>query len=354
MRIAAVPAHRNRAVNHNSMLYTAVAEAGVAVEEFGLGSLFGPSPQVVHIHWPEWLFSARPRWRARLQAALFRRMVTNLRQRGTRLVWTVHNLDSHHAWHPDHEAREWAWFVQHIDGWISLSHGGVCTVIERYPHLASVPHQIIPHGHYRRVYPNVVHKSEVQNALGIPEDTRVIAAIGELQPYKQIPMLARTFSQLRGDDLRLVIAGKAKREVQAEIEAINDERIIFRPGFVADEDLQIYHRAADLVVLPYSNILNSGSAILSLSFDTPVLVPRLGAMGELAKDIGLDWVQTYGGELTPQILERALERRPKHGEPCLDSLAWGAIGTQTAEFYNEVCSANRRPSCISSAAPAMS
>jgi beta-1,4-mannosyltransferase len=42
-------------------------------------------------------------------------------------------------------------------------------------------------------------------------------------------------------------------------------------------------RAADLIALPYKEILNSGSAILALSFDRPILVPAAGALAELSE-----------------------------------------------------------------------
>lgn len=355
MRIVALPAHRNRAMNpYNSLLYSAVERAGYEVEEFGAGTFLGREPDVVHIHWPEWLFSAANATRARAQAMLFRRMVLHLKRRGSRIVWTVHNLDGHHGWQPDHEVREWAWFVQHIDGWISLSHAGVAAVLDRYPALVKVPHTVIPHGHYCGVYPNCVHKSEVRHALGIPEDARVIAAIGGLQPYKQIPLLARTFAEMAGDDYRLVIAGKANGQVDAEVRAVADDRIVYVPGFVPNADLQVYHRAADLVALPYRNVFNSGSAIMALSFATPVLVPRLGAMAELEETVGSGWVQTYQGELTPHVLRSAMESVPRIGHPQLQALDWRVLGERTIDFYSEVCVQERRPNRYPSAIPAVS
>lgn len=337
MLVAAVPAYRNRAINpYNALLYGAVQRAGITVKEFGAGTLMGPRPEVVQIHWPEWLFSAPTLARARMQARAFRLTVTMLRARGSRIVWTVHNLDSHFGHQPELERRMWAWFTANIDGWIALSHSTIGPVIERYPRLANVPHTVVAHGHYRDVYPNHVTRAEARVGLGIPLDARVFGFVGNILPYKQVPLLANCFSQLEGGDLRLVIAGNPKEQQDAAIRAVRDERIVYRPGFVADTELQLYHRAADRIVLPYNAILNSGSVILALSFDVPVLVPNLGAMSELADVTGAEWVLTYDGMLAPEILAEAIATTPSHAQPDLSELEWHVLGKQTATFFDEV------------------
>src|SRR5439155_7733548 len=85
-----------------------------------------------------------------------------------------------------------------------------------------------------------------------------------------------------------------------------DPRIRYHLDFVDADAAQVFFRAADLVVQPYREILNSGTALLALSFDRPVLVPRHGAGVDLATEFGLPWVTTYEGELDPDTLRRAL------------------------------------------------
>ena len=337
MRVAAVPAYRNRAVNpYTSLLYGAVENAGISVKEFGAATLLGFAPDVVQIHWPEWLFSAPTLARARMQARAFKMTITMLRARGSRIVWTAHNLDGHAGHQPLLERRMWNWFTTHIDGWIALSQSAVDPVLQRYPWLASVPHTVVEHGHYRGVYPNAISRDAARDHLGIPRDARVLGFIGNILPYKQVPLLAECFAQLAGDDLRLVIAGNAHSDQHDVISAVGDPRIIYHRGFVADAHLQHYHRAADRIVLPYREIQNSGSAILSLSFDVPVLVPNLGAMAELADIAGHDWVRTYDGPLTPGLLADVLAHSPVANRPDISQLDWPGLGQRTASFFREV------------------
>ena len=141
------------------------------------------------------------------------------------------------------------------------------------------------------------------------------------------------------DDVILLVAGAPQPpsladEVRAA--AAGDPRIRLSLGHVPDDKVQLYLRAADLVALPFRDITNSGSALLALGFDRPVLVPARGAMGELQALAGSEWVRTYEGELTPALLADALEwaraeRSP--ASPPLEALDWSRIAEETLAFY---------------------
>jgi hypothetical protein len=88
-------------------------------------------------------------------------------------------------------------------------------------------------------------------------------------------------------------------------------------------------------------VLNSGSAMLALSFDRPVLVPRQGALEELRQQVGSDWVRTYTGELAAPALEEAVEwatRLPAGAVAPLERFSWDRIATATIEVYRQVLS----------------
>jgi glycosyltransferase involved in cell wall biosynthesis len=112
-----------------------------------------------------------------------------------------------------------------------------------------------------------------------------------------------------------------------------------RLEFVPDDELQLYFAAADLVVLPFEEILNSGSAILALSFNCPIYVPHSGALVELRDMVGVNWVKTYLGSLTPEgladAMEWALETRRGLEAP-LHWFEWPNVAKQTVEGYRSV------------------
>lgn len=121
--------------------------------------------------------------------------------------------------------------------------------------------------------------------------------------------------------------------------AQHDPRVRLHLEFIASDRLQLFLNAADLIVLPYTEILNSGSALLALSFNRPMLVPSKGSMSELQKQTGNSWVKTYDGTLTPSQLKEAMHNtvadlfiNSNNNWPILPE--WLDIATTTYIFYN--------------------
>ncbi|MEP3832123.1 hypothetical protein, partial [Rhodopirellula bahusiensis] len=97
-----------------------------------------------------------------------------------------------------------------------------------------------------------------------------------------------------------------------------------------------YFAACDLVVLPYSDILNSGSLLLALSMSRPALITDKGATPEIADLVGHTWVQMYGGELTMEAIKRALGAGIPEGQPDLSQFEWPLTGRLTSTFFRRL------------------
>jgi glycosyltransferase involved in cell wall biosynthesis len=264
--------------------------------------------------------------------------------RGIRCVWTIHNLQSHERYHPRIERWFWAAFTRRLDGYIALSTLGRDLARERFPALRRIPGFVVRHGHYRGAYPATVSREDARRRLGLPggSETRVLAFVGRIRPYKDVPRLVRCLGASDDPDLRLVVAGRpssATLEREVRDAAVGDERVRLFLGRIPEDEIQLYLRAADAVVLPYQEILNSGSALLALSFDRPVLVPDRGAMGELAELAGPGWVRTYQGELTPALLSAAAAwGAAARGRTCTElvRLDWDELAAQTDRAFRAV------------------
>ena len=262
-----------------------------------------------------------------------------LRRRGCKVVWIAHNLQSHERRFPRAEDRFWKCFCKQVDATVALSQAGLTAALDRHPDLANKPGIIVPHGHYRGVYPDTLERNVARQRQDVPDSARVILFLGRILTYKNVPALVSTFRAWANPNDQLWIVGRPREEnLGREILAAsqNDPRIRTEFGFVPDERLQEWFRAADLCVLPFREILNSGSAILSLSFDLPILVPDRGAMAELGELAGSDWVRTYSGNLTVPVLDQAMRwatsaHRSRHAS--LERLEWKSIG---ADFTRDL------------------
>jgi beta-1,4-mannosyltransferase len=343
MKVAAKPAYSNRAKNpYNALLYEHVSSFGSWVEEFSIQGSFTQRYDVVHVHWPEYGLNLPTLWLAlsRILSLLVTLKLAKLK--GAKLVWTAHNLEAHDKQqHPALEKWFWKVFLDQLDGYVSLSQLGREKLLSRFPQLEDKPYTITPLGHFRDIYPDETNKVSARKYLSIPLDRKVIVCAGAIRPYKNLPHLIKIFQQLDDPDLILLIAGlpiteEVKQEIIAAAEG--DDRILLQFGLIPESEFQYYLRAADLVVLPYFRIFNSASALLSLSFECPTLLPDLGAMRELQAQVGKDWIQIYEGELTREALIKAIAWSIQMRSESIDLsyFDWDNIAQETLKFYTSL------------------
>jgi glycosyltransferase involved in cell wall biosynthesis len=232
--------------------------------------------------------------------------------------------------------------TRRLDGYISLSDAVREQALERFPALRELPGFVIPIGNFRGVYPARLTRRQARMSLRIADDALALLHLGQIRRYKNVPRLVAAFRAYADPTAVLLIAGKPHPASVADDvrkAAGNDPRVRTFLEFVPDADVQIYLRAADLAVLPYTDIANSGSAILSVSYDRPTLAPRKGAMPELQRLVGEDWLRLYEGELTTATIAEALDWAcsPREGSPPLDRLDWGELARRTVDAYHRIC-----------------
>src|SRR4029077_5409379 len=236
---------------------------------------------------------------------------------------------------PTIERYFWRIFTALLNAYISLTDTAGKRARRRHPSLRTIPGFVIPHGNLRDAYPGIyISREQARASLGIAPSARVLAFFGSVDPYKGVTQLVEKFSMLRDNRAVLLAAGRCslppqERKRLEEIAAC-DRRILLHLEYIPHAAVTSYIRAADLVVLPFREILNSGSAILALSLDRPVLVPAKGAMRDLEKFAGPDWVRLYTGELTTEVLQRELDnaigRATLRGRCRALEIGWAGLG----------------------------
>lgn len=352
--IEAEPAFRTAHANpYNARLYATMQAHGCRVRDLSYLRLFTRRVDIVHLHWPELTFLTGRSWRALARMLLFRAGLRVARLRnGTKLVWTVHNVASHERRAtPALRARHRRLLVEEVDGLLSLTEGGLDAARRAFPELDGVPAAVTPHGHYREDYDFRATRSEARARLGIRRDATLAVSVGMIREYKNIPALVGTV--VSGDgDVVLAVAGKPASPALADeirAAAAGSPRVVLDLAFQSDEAIATWLRAADLVVLPYRSIQNSGSAVLALSADRPVVVPALGAMRELQDAVGPDWVRCYDREFDDAELAVTVAWATEVARPArapLDGLDWDGIAEDTAAFYRHVRGERTAPSAV--------
>ena len=120
--------------------------------------------------------------------------------------------------------------------------------------------------------------------------------------------------------------------------ADGDERIrVFTSDYFPESDFQYYLNSADVAVLPFSEVLTSGSAITALSFGTPVILPRRGCLPTLVDDsMGILYDPSSPGGLQQalrQIRKRDLAAAGGAALTRARQLDWDGIAARVAEVY---------------------
>jgi len=347
MTVLAWPAFENKTGNpYTRLLYEAVEEHGVEVEDFTLQRALRGGYDLWHLHWPDDFLSYRSPGTALAYVAAELALMAQARVRGTRIIWTIHDLGPHESPHPWLERVFWPLFLSMVDGYVTLSEHARDAALDRFPRLRSVPGAVVPHGHYRPAYPPPVSRGTARDRWGLSEDAPVIAFLGRIRPYKNVEGLISAFRGLEGPDARLLVAGNPSSDALADrirSAAAADDRIQLVLRFLPEDEIPSLIGAADLVALPYEDILHSGSALLALSFDRPVLVPARGAMGELREEVGTNWVYPYDDPLRPADLQsalRAVRTEPRPDRAPLDDRSWGRLAQATVSLYERVLQAD--------------
>ncbi len=136
---------------------------------------------------------------------------------------------------------------------------------------------VIPHGAF-------THLADGTGIGGpappVPQtDKQVVLFFGLLRPYKGLDVLLEAWRGI--EDAELWIVGMPRMDI-SRLHMSAPSSVRFVPRFVPDRELPGYFRRADLVVLPYREIEQSGVLFTALAFAKPLLLSDVGGFGELA------------------------------------------------------------------------
>ncbi len=294
---------------------------------------------VLHIHWPHYIYT-RPDLEesVRICTALMENL-WYARHLGYKVVWTVHNLFPHESTHPELDRIARMGISEIASSLIVHCEYGRSRVEKRFHRTEGV--FTIPHGNFIEAYPNEISRAAARDHLGLSDEQFVYLFFGNVRPYKGVEQLLTTFEALEGDHLRLLMAVKPtsdySKDLAKQAQEGNPRIVVQTSEFFPGEDFQIYLNAADVVALPFLQILTSGSVITALSFGKPVIAPRIGCLTELVNDeVGIPYDPD-----SPGALKRAMERAQdldlaRCGQGAMDlagSISWERIAEQTLEAY---------------------
>lgn len=201
--------------------------------------------------------------------------------------------------------------------------------------------RVIPHGAFD-------YLTRLADEAPLPEELRrlegpVILAFGLIRDYKGTDVLLEAFAEVEGAELWIVGMPRMPMERLRELARRAPGPVRFVDRFIPDREVPAYMRRADLVVLPYRNIEQSGVLYTALAFGRPLVLSSVGGFPEIAEAGAARLVPPGDPEALAAVLRELLA-----DDDARDALAaaaareasstysWDRIAAATMGLYREL------------------
>jgi glycosyltransferase involved in cell wall biosynthesis len=165
-----------------------------------------------------------------------------------------------------------------------------------------------------------------------------------MRPYKGIDVLLQAWRGV--EDAELWVAGMPRMDI-SHLRAIAPPNVRFVSRFITDPELPAYFQRADLVVLPYREIDQSGVLFTALAFGRPLLLSDVGGFPALAATGAARTVPAGDAVALREALQELLgdpaalaAMAARAREAAQGEYGWGTIATRTLDLYGSLLSEN--------------
>ncbi len=300
-------------------------------------------PKIFHILWNN-------------KFELFDRTLLTLfyRLRGKRIVLTVHNVNAGSRDSKDTHLNRLTLRIQYrLADHIFVHTERMKLELSEEFGVQGVRITVIPFGINNAVPNTCLSQSEAKQRLGIQDDKKAILFFGRITPYKGLEYLINAFQQVlaRRDDYQLIIAGRPENDCQRYWNAIQERiredvrlgRILLRADHIPDDETELYFKAADVLVLPYRQIYQSGVLFLGYSFGLPILAADVGALKDeivegktgfvFRPENPVDLAKAIERYFASDLFMNLNSRRQEISDYAKERYSWDAVGQITMSIY---------------------
>lgn len=214
---------------------------------------------------------------------------------------------------------------------------------------------VIHHGMNSSVPKTQMSESVARERLGIDRDARVLLLFGNVRPYKGYEVGLEALRHLVSDanSWRLLVVGGVSgndysylRELEEYVDKEGLRSVVeFHTRHIPDGEIEIYFKAADVLLLPYmEGDFQSGVLLLAYSFGLPVIAADVGSFGDEVENGVVGYVFRAGDprDLAAKINDffRVLQKRPRLRELVMEyareRYSWDRISERTVGVYQRV------------------
>ena len=266
---------------------------------------------------------------------------------GFKVVVTAHDVESFSGERDVVKAREILLYSNKVIAHNEVSKNELVSKISLPLSLISV----IPHGNYLDSITDFPKKTAARRAIGFSSSDKIILFFGQIKKVKGLDVLLRSLPEVIQvyPDVKLVIAGKVWKDDFSFYEKIIkenclDNNIISHIHYIPDDAVENYYCSADLIVLPYKKIYQSGVLLMAMSYKVPVLTSDIAGMTEIITDNKNGYIFESENEksLSSKLIDIFSKQKQlmligKEGFNTVKrDYDWNKIGFMTSEVYREL------------------
>lgn len=206
---------------------------------------------------------------------------------------------------------------------------------------------MIPHGHFLE-YAEIVDSKEAKKYLKLSENKINLLFFGQIKKVKGIDILLEAFAKVnkKYPDVELIIAGSVWKDDFSQYQKIIDEKnlnnqVITDIRYIPDEEIKYYYSAADVCMMPYTDVYQSGVIQLVYAYKKPAVATKIGAFKEVVIDGKTGFMcEPNNVDSLAQAITSAIENRDKYKELgeagyeyIKDKFSWEKISQNIIKLY---------------------
>lgn len=292
----------------------------VQVRYFSMRAALFSKYDLLHVHWPEQVYRRKTAGSALLSRVLVAMLLLRIACARIPVIRTIHNISPH-----DGLGRSERLLERLLDGltswWIRIN------LSTPSPEATT---DTILHGHYRDWVAGLPKRKPVPGRL---------LFFGLIRRYKGLEDLLQSFRALDDPSLTLHLAGQPvdpplAARIALAVQSCPHIHAMLR--HLDDVELTTEITEAEIVVLPYTNMHNSGALLLALSLDRPVIAPWTESNVAIRDEVGAEWIHLFKGPLDQKKLRAlidAIRITRRAVPPDLSMRNWDTAGRQHYDAY---------------------
>lgn len=274
-----------------SLLYSSANKFNVSILPIHDFELFPnipwPGKVVCHFHWIHGKTAVAKNKKEADEAVRFwEKLLFQIKKKKYKIVWTVHNVMPHESVWVEQDKIIHQMMADAADRLHIMANDSI-ELTKPFYALSSDKTFYVPHPTYENVQPCDVAKEDARKLLKLSADDHVFLSFGAIMGYKGYDDLMAVYDKVRENkkiNTKLIIAGiPSDKDLVSRLQKWGGDKedVVLNLDAVPNEKIQIFFKSADIAVFPYKRTMNSGAALMALTFGVPIVGPMSGGFKDI-------------------------------------------------------------------------